>query len=468
MKKEYDILIIGAGPAGLTAASVCARRDVSITLVDMERAPGGRVLKETEDALTLKHATDSEHRESAALGRLLKGISSKIDYYSGSLLADIADKCAILDGPLGQTTIVARSVILAPGAVEAPALFPNWNMPGIYTLGGYNTMIKRGQKLKEKTLVAGSGPLLYALAANVGQGGGSMVGLLDAASLGQNIQLGRALLAGRYYGKMALAAKAGLALIGPKWRRRTRIASVSGRAGDFKIKTVIMDDNWKTIKDGPTFQTEAIAASYGLHPNTDLSRRCGCLHTYDFHSGIWTPVLDSCLRTSRPGIYLAGDGALVKGYEGAAVDGKIAGLAALMDLGQGLGYESELFDLQKSRRACEDFALKLASVSEPGPAYFNELADDITVCRCESVRIRDIKRAAAEGARDRNGIKKRLRIGMGHCQGRYCGQVIDRILAGLIKAEHVPQQYTPRTPVMPVRIGVLAGEAMNVDEEFRV
>ena len=468
MKKEYDILIIGAGPAGITAASVCARREVSVALVDMERAPGGRVLKEAEDSLTLRHTTDSEHRESAALGRLLAGVAGKIDYYSGAIAADIADKCLILDGPQGQTVIQARSIILAPGAIEAPALFPNWNTPGIYTLGCYNTMIKRGRKLKERVLVAGSGPLLYAVAANVGRGGGSIAGLLDAASLGQNIRVGRALLAGRYYGKMAVALKAGVALMLPKWRRRTRIASVEGRAGDFKVKTVVMDDNWKTIKDGPTFQAEAIAVSYGLHPNTDLSRRCECLHTYDFFSGTWNPVLDSYLRTSQPGIYLAGDGALVKGYEGAALDGHIAGLAALMDLGQGRGYENELEGLQSRRRISAAFAAELAAVSEPGSEYFNELDDDIIVCRCESVRMKDIKMAAAEGARDRNGIKKRLRVGMGHCQGRYCGQVIDRILAALIKGEHVPQEYTPRTPVMPLRIGILAGEAMNVDEEFRV
>ena len=468
MKKEYDLLIIGAGPAGLTAASVGARQDVSIALVDMERAPGGRVLKETEDGLKLKHTTSSEQGEAAALGRLWTGAAQKVDYYSGSVLADIDGKRAVLDGPQGPTVIEAKSVILAPGAVEAPALFPNWNTPGIYTLGCYNSMIKRGQKLKEKVLVAGSGPLLYAVAANVGAGGGSMAGLLDAASMSQNIQLGLALASGRYYGKMALALKAGLALMRPKWRRRCRISRVEGRAGDFFVKTVDMDDNWRTVKAGPTFNVEAIAVSYGLHPNTDLSRRCECRHSYDPYSGIWKPVLDCCLRTSRPGIYLAGDGALVKGYEGAAVDGKIAALAALIDLGRGRGYEKELFELQRYRRACESFADALASVSEPGAAYFDELADDITICRCESVRVRDIKRAAAEGARDRNGIKKRLRLGMGHCQGRYCGQVIDRILAGLIKSEHLPREYTPRTPVLPVRIGVLAGEAMPADEEFRV
>jgi NAD(P)H-nitrite reductase large subunit len=243
---------------------------------------------------------------------------------------------------------------------------------------------------------------------------------------------------------------------------------VDGAAGEFSVKTVMMDEDWKAVKDGPTYETEAIAVSYGLHPNNDLSRRCECLHTYDHRSGVWTPVLDAYLRTSQPGIYMAGDGALVKGYEGAALDGKIAGLAALTDLGMGKGYEKELFDLQKSRRKFEAFALALASVSEPGSGYFDELSDDVKICRCESVRVRDVKKSVAEGARDRNGLKRRIRLGMGHCQGRYCGQVVDRLLSGLIKDKHVPRQFSPRTPVLPVRIGVLADGPMPADEEFRV
>lgn len=467
MKKEFDVLVIGCGPAGITAASICAQYNVSVALVDMERAPGGRVLKDVEDGFNLKHTTFMETRDSRRLLARFGDSKSKITYFQGSVLTDINRKTALIDGPEGQFEVTAKAFILAPGALEAPAVFPGWTSPGVYTLGSYNSMIKRGQKLNERVLVAGSGPLLYALAANVKKGGGKLAGIIDAASFSDNVSLGLTLVKSKYYSKMSIAMKGGLSLLSSKWKTRCRVTSVEGEAGNFTVRTTMMDDNWNSTTVGPTFSVDAVAVSYGLHPNTDLSRRCECKHTYNPFMGIWLPVLDSCLRTSQDGIYVAGDAALVKGYEGAQVDGEIAALAALIDMGKGQGLERKLFDLQKYRRTCELFSEKLTDIAEPGPGYFAELDDSVVICRCESITIKDIKRAVAEGARDKNGIKKRIRLGMGHCQGRYCGQLIDRLLSQIAGANHTPADYTPRTPAQPVRIGVLAGESMPVDIEFR-
>lgn len=467
MKKEYDIIILGSGPAGIHAASICAGQ-ASIALVDMARSPGGRVLKQVEDGIHLKHTTAAEGKAAAALGGVFENAAQGIDYYAGSTLADINEKTVILDGPQGQRLLAGRALILAPGALEAPALFKNWTAPGIYTLGAYNSMIKRGLPLTQKVLVAGSGPLLYAVAANVKMAGGKLAGLLDAASMGQNIGLGLSLFSGGYFDKIRVAIKAFGSLPGVKWKRRCRISAVEGEAGNFTVRTVIMDAGWNTVKPGPVFKAEAIAVSYGLHPNTDLSQRCSCRHAYDAESGVWLPELDDCLRASVPGIYVAGDGALIKGYEGAAVDGQLAALAALKDLGLARISESMIAVLQKKRRSSEKFAEVLSAVSEPGDGYFKELADDLTICRCEAITLADIRKALAEGARDRNGVKKRSRLGMGHCQGRYCGQVIDRILARLDACRHIPAEFGPRTPAMPLRIGVIAGEEMPVDDEFRL
>lgn len=468
MNKQYDILILGSGPAGIHAAVAGVQHGATVGLVDMARSPGGRVLKTTEDGRKLAHTTWFENRSSEKLSALFKKYSNRIDYFPGSTLVDLVGKQAVIDGPQGPKTLSGHAVVLCPGAVEAPAIFKNWTAPGIYTLGGYNNMIKRGQKLNQSVLVAGSGPLLYAVAANVAKTSGDLVGLLDAASFTQNVDLGCRLLAGGYFDKLGVAAKAFMALAKTSWKRRCRIASVEGEAGNFTIRTVYMDSDWKTVKKGPDFKADAIAVSYGLHPNTDLARRCECAHSYDPVTGIWSTIVDDFLRTSVPGVYLAGDGVEIKGYEGAANDGRLAGLAALSDMGKGRNIEGELRALQKKRRSCEAFASTLSACSEPGNGYFDELSDDLMICRCEAITIKDIRKALAEGARDRNGVKKRSRLGMGHCQGRYCGQVIDRILAGMAGADHIPALFGPRTPIMPVRIGVLAGESMPVDDEFRL
>ena len=467
MNKQYDILILGSGPAGIHAAAAGAQHGASVALVDMARSPGGRVLKTTEDGMNLHHTTGAELSSANKLAALFKTYAKKIDYFPGSTLVDLVDKHAVIDGAQGQLFLTGHTVILAPGALEAPAIFKNWTTPGIYTLGGYNSMCKRGQKLDHSVLVAGSGPLLYAAAANVAKGGARLAGLLDAASFAQNVGLGMSLLSGLYYDKIRVATKAFAALVRTKWHRRCRISSVEGTAGNFTVRTVFIDSNWKTVKDGPVFTVDAIAASYGLHPNTDLSRRCECAHSYDPVSGTWTTVVDEFMRTSIPGVYTAGDGVTIKGYEGACIDGRLAGLAAVSDLGKGRGLGAEMRTLQKKRRACASFATTLTACSEPGDGYFDELPDDLVICRCEAITMKDIRTALAEGARDRNGVKKRTRLGMGHCQGRYCGQVIDRILARIAGPDHIAAQFGARTPVMPVRMGILAGEEMPVDDEFR-
>ncbi|MDR2076642.1 MAG: (2Fe-2S)-binding protein, partial [Desulfovibrio sp.] len=287
------------------------------------------------------------------------------------------------------------------------------------------------------------------------------------ASFAQNVGLGRTLLGGRHFDKLMVVNKAFFALLGTKWKHRCRIVAVEGEAGDFTIRTAYLDGNWKTVKPGPVFKAGAIAASYGLHPNTDLARRCECAHSYDPISGTWSTVVDDFLRTSVHGIYLAGDGLEIKGYEGAATDGRLAGLAAVLDLGLAGGLDQEIRALQKKRRDCGTFVAALSACSEPGDGYFAELADDLVVCRCENITLAKIRSAFAEGARDRNGVKKRTRLGMGHCQGRYCGQVIDRILAAIAASDHIAAQFGPRTPILPVRLGVLAGMEMPVDDEYR-
>ncbi len=85
------------------------------------------------------------------------------------------------------------------------------------------------------------------------------------------------------------------------------------------------------------------------------------------------------------------------------------------------------------------------------------LNDDMLVCRCEEVTVGDIKKAIAEGARDLTGVKRRVRAGMGLCQGKTCEKLVQQILCSELGI--TPEQAGPssaRPPVRPITFGALA------------
>ena len=98
------------------------------------------------------------------------------------------------------------------------------------------------------------------------------------------------------------------------------------------------------------------------------------------------------------------------------------------------------------------------AISRPRPGIFNIVSDDTVVCRCEEVSMQDVISAVADGARDVNDIKRRTRLGMGHCQGRFCGQVINELIWRLTDVRGQRGIFTPRIPAKPVPFACLAGE----------
>jgi NAD(P)H-nitrite reductase large subunit len=85
------------------------------------------------------------------------------------------------------------------------------------------------------------------------------------------------------------------------------------------------------------------------------------------------------------------------------------------------------------------------------------------VCRCEDLTLEDVEKAIDEGYTDLEELRKKLRIGMGPCQGRVCIQLVERILKNKtgrrVEMDSLP---TSRPPVVPVSLGTLA---CDKDEE---
>ena len=164
------------------------------------------------------------------------------------------------------------------------------------------------------------------------------------------------------------------------------------------------------------------------------------------------------METSNPGIFAAGDCRIVKGYSAAIEEGKIAAVEACSQLGytSRKTADSALRASLKKLKRFKEFARAMEILSRPGPGLLDIISDDTVVCRCEEVTMKDIRSAVAEGAGDVNDIKRRTRLGMGHCQGRFCGQVINELIWRLAGMPRKREVFTPRVPIKPVPFGVLA------------
>ena len=202
---------------------------------------------------------------------------------------------------------------------------------------------------------------------------------------------------------------------------------------------------------------DTVAVSYGLAPSVELTRLCGCRHDYDDRLGYWRVMRSPRMETTIPGVFVAGDGSQIRGYEAAINEGRAAGIAACTQLGK-LSFDQAdqlIGPLQSKLKRAGQFGEAVDGISTPRPGILDSIPDDTIICRCEDVTLGDIRAAVCYGAKGINDIKRRTRLGMGHCQGRFCGQTINELLWKL-SAEDLPREvFTPRIPAKPVPFGVL-------------
>ena len=171
----------------------------------------------------------------------------------------------------------------------------------------------------------------------------------------------------------------------------------------------------------------------------------------------WTVASDALGRTSREGVYVAGDCARVRGAAVAALTGELAGLAVAERQGALGTRESR----RRQRLLLRTLAVQTASKIfldawfSPRPDLY-AVPDDVVVCRCENVRAADIREAVAEGLEEVNEVKLRTRAGMGNCQGRTCGPALAAIVAAAARRP-LPDvgRLSVRAPLRPVPLEAL-------------
>jgi NADPH-dependent 2,4-dienoyl-CoA reductase/sulfur reductase-like enzyme len=407
-----EVVVVGAGPAGLAAASRASEAGARTILLDEAVRPGGQIWR--------------HRREPPRVAR------SWIERVAGSG-ATVASETTVVDVPASHELLAEREgrslrigferLVLATGARELFLPFPGWTLPGVVGAGGAQALLKSGASFRGlRVVVAGSGPLLLAVAATLAGAGARVIGIVEQAPLQRLFGFAAALARRPDKVMEGLGYALGLSFV--RYRTGCWVRAAEGQG---RIERVIVSDGHRER----AWECDVLACGFGLVPNLELARLLGCETAAD------RVVLDDQQRTTVPDVFAAGELGGIAGVGHALVTGAIAGLgAAGRPVPRGLARRRKR-ERRFADRLDRAFALR---------AELRHLArPDTTVCRCEDIPLGRIDPSG--GARQ---AKLLTRAGMGPCQGRVCGPALS-FLYGF-------EAGTVRPPLVPVALSVLEDE----------
>jgi len=416
-QRTIDILIVGGGPAGIAAAWAAARSGLSVGVVDDNPTWGGQIWRGGPTQRWLRRLARSGVE-------LLAGTRVFAQPEPQRLWAESAE---------GRISLGYKRLILAVGARERFLPFPGWTLPGVMGAGGLQALVKSGLPIEgRKVIVAGSGPLLLAVAAYL-RSHKARVGLIAEQAKGSRV-LGFGLGLAAHPGKLLQAIALKARLLGIPYHTGTWPGSA---LGSDRLRAVTLTNGRKTWSESCDY----LACGFGLVPNIELPALLGCR----IEQGC--VVVDDEQQTSVRGTYCAGEPTGIGGLECSLVEGQLAGYAAS---GQ-IEYARHLFP---ARRRARGFAAALERTFVLREELKELPVADTIVCRCE-----DVPLARLEACHEWREAKLQTRCGMGPCQGRVCGPAL-AFLRGW-EVESI------RPPVLPVCLGSLLGEDVTPEEPAR-
>ncbi len=454
---SYDIVVIGGGPAGLAAAALAERAGVSTVLFDENPGIGGQIYRGiTSTPLANRTILGEDYWAGEALAKEAKASGASI--VTGATVWSLDPQRIVgvsIDGKARM--IAAQRVIIATGSLERPFPIPGWTLPGVMSAGGAQTALKaHGLLPAGRTVMAGTGPLLWLLAVQLLRAGGRIDAILDTTPRGNWL---RALphlpdfMLSPYFAK-------GLALL-REVRAKVPVHKVDRveAIGDGKLREVVFGQG--------RMAADLLLLHQGVVPNVNLALAAGAAHAWNERQLCFQPVLDQDFASSLPGIAVAGDGAGIAGGTAAAERGRIAAIAAV----RALRPDADVPDPRPVRRRLqheERGRAFLDGLNRPAES-FRQPEGDIVVCRCEEVTAQQVRDMVKIGCEGPNQMKAFLRCGMGPCQGRLCGLTVTELIA----AEHktTPPEvgyYRLRPPVKPITLAELASLPISESERKAV
>jgi NADPH-dependent 2,4-dienoyl-CoA reductase/sulfur reductase-like enzyme len=413
---KFDVLIVGAGPAGIAAACAAGESGARVGIVDDNPEAGGQIWRGGAEHSPSAEASDWHARLARANVSFLYGAKVMARESPDVLVAETWERTLKLK---------FAKLVIAMGARERFLPFPGWTLPGVMGAGGLQALVKSGLSVAGKRVViAGSGPLLLAVAEYLRRAGAEII-LIAEQALGSRIRKFAARLF-LHPAKFWQAIQLKRALGGIPYRFGMWPVAAGGAA---KLEWV------ELVRDGVKTRVacDYLACGFHLVPNVELAELLGC----EIEDGFVR--VNEMQETSSAGVFCAGEPVGIGGVEAALIEGQIAGFAAAGNIAKARGLFSERAVGRKfTGLLARTFALReeLRSLATP----------ETLVCRCE-----DVSHARLAKYSDWRSAKLQTRCGMGACQGRVCGAAAEFIFGW--RAESV------RPPIFPARAESLMNSA---------
>lgn len=369
-----DVVIIGAGPAGLAAATVCRQHDLDVTVIDEFSKSGGRLLGQLHEEPTgewwngIKEATEMTEEAKALNTDIRLGLSVHH-------IENRADSYAV---HTNKGTIPAKTVLIATGAAESAAPIPGWTLPGVMSIGAAQVMTNVHRvKVGEKGIVVGVNVLSAAIARelqlagvdlhsmalpamNVVSGDEAhpkkvMEKLVRIAHLAPSafIKFGSKFAKAAFVRQIALQffPKSGVKMWDMPIHLRKAIKEINGSD---KVESVTMVDvkpNGEIVPGSEEIiEVDFVCIAGGLYPLGELAAPLGCPFVYQEELGGHVPIHNEKMETPLEGVYVAGN---ITGIESAKVareQGKVAGYSILSYIKQDQASQAELVAAMESVR----------------------------------------------------------------------------------------------------------------------
>jgi NADPH-dependent 2,4-dienoyl-CoA reductase/sulfur reductase-like enzyme len=473
-----NVVIIGAGPAGLAAARAASTAGASVTLLDSSEALGGQFWRHLPDSRPSRNEKLLHHGW-AKFGEL----SSALQHDESVRIVRGAHVWAIdtLDGVtvhavIGEPDGAARThesvapdaLILATGAHDRTLPFPGWDLPGVFT-GGAAQALAKGERLAvgERVLVAGAGPFLLPVAQSLVRVGAKVVGVLEANGLshlarGWSSKPWKLVGAASKGGELAGYAAGQLRHRIP-YRMGHAVIAAHGTGRVESVTTARLDADWKPIPGTEkTVHVDAVCVSHGFTPRLELAVAAGCELTEERFVQV-----DERQSTSTEGVFAAGEITGIGGVDLALAEGELAGhyAATGADAGRGVGAAHGAPRSALRRRSVfTGFAQRIEAAHGIRPGWSGWLEDSTVICRCEEVTLGEIrrtgKRTESESLRS---LKLSTRAGLGICQGRVCGRTVESLMGAFAPGGALNDDASlDRRPIAtPLRIGELASRTRH-------